>query len=823
MSVSDHPAQEREQWIDTVCTGLVGQAAEPTVLDPAGIVPELGEPDMIRALLVARVAALISAGRSTADVVRLLADSGVLTGPGAEPERLSGLVGTVRWRLASSGIGDSARLLGCGLRAWSPEGTYRLLLELWSARRLRSVSRSRVKRDLMQLWDVRDPAWLETCLSRSPRPLNGYVNIWTTLETEQDDLVRTCATIALRGDAESNQALDRWMDLFPGDATKAQHLLTMGTDREYVVQALRFLRRRKATPDPNLRKILEIFKEHREGVARAVEGLSTLERHLLRDRTDEERFQDGCLAELLWWSYAPMTRSWSVGSDVAHGMWGPLPWWRIRVRGDAQVQAAAATLTEGTRLLGLSRDPSSPNRLELICRRPRSGSPGLRAHFKYDLTSPANACELLLIGRRGDICIDLVEASETEDDTHLGTLRVTASDELAQMLTEIASKALAELSSPSDVDADGQAFSALGELLRQEATGAARRGPWSADREVLVTMPAGAAGEVMLETADPPTPLARPRQSGASSKSESGFGFVYVQRNPAMPDMLKIGFSRRLSEDRADELFRTSVPFPFQVSYRALTMHAREVEQAVHRLLDAQRVAPDREFFRVSQAMAEVAIRFCQERVTGIGSWEPMPVVHRLRGGDRVVLPLKAGQRFVVTAHPSPMATSAKVRDIWQAHSDGDLLELHITHDPGMIRGLSDGDEGAEEDPLPHLNRDCSAPNGHLIGRERLVAGDRLSWFSGHAHVVFEIHDFCQVVYRTWSPRFDPETGRPLSLNDAAPPVGHAAAAGVQEVLALDAPRIWAPRNFDPAHGWVQAATRESEPADWLPQLRRPN
>ena len=156
-------------------------------------------------------------------------------------------------------------------------------------------------------------------------------------------------------------------------------------------------------------------------------------------------------------------------------------------------------------------------------------------------------------------------------------------------------------------------------------------------------------------------------------------------------------------------------------------MRAHEVEQAVHRLLDAQRVNPGREFFRVGDAMAREAIRFCQDWVTGIGSWKPIPAVHRLRAGARVVLPLKAGQMFVVTAHSSPMAPSAKAVDMWQAHADGDLLELHVTGDPGMIRGLSDGDEEADEDPAPHLNRDGTAPNGHLLGRERLVPGNRLT------------------------------------------------------------------------------------------------
>jgi hypothetical protein len=128
-----------------------------------------------------------------------------------------------------------------------------------------------------------------------------------------------------------------------------------------------------------------------------------------------------------------------------------------------------------------------------------------------------------------------------------------------------------------------------------------------------------------------------------------------------------------------------------------------------------------------------------------------MPVVHRLRAGDRVALPLKAGQTLVVTAYPSLMAPSAEAIDMWQALADGDLLELHVTDDPGPRPERRR--RRAEEDPLPHLNRDGSAPNGHLIGRERLVAG----------------------------------TGSAAQLRRR--PVGRAAAARFREVLALDIPR----------------------------------
>lgn len=52
-------------------------------------------------------------------------------------------------------------------------------------------------------------------------------------------------------------------------------------------------------------------------------------------------------------------------------------------------------------------DREPPHLLTLVCRRPRTDMPGLRASFVFDLTDPAHAGELLLVGRRGSVCIDL--------------------------------------------------------------------------------------------------------------------------------------------------------------------------------------------------------------------------------------------------------------------------------------------------------------------------------------------------------------------------------------------------------------------------------
>ncbi|MFG1642656.1 GIY-YIG nuclease family protein [Amycolatopsis sp. NPDC049252] len=521
-------------------------------------------------------------------------------------------------------------------------------------------------------------------------------------------------------------------------------------------------------------------------------------------------------------------------------MWGPLPWAAITVRDDGQEHAAVGALEEGTLPLGFERDQTQPDRLDLVCRKPRTQSPGLRAHLTFDLTNPVHASELLLIARRGKICVDVLREPDYEQDenahpVHLGTLRVTAGRELTEFLTDVASKAL-KARPPGSWEPDDASIGIVGSGAGSWPVSGYQFDSWLSARELVIAEPASTPGGITFDTADPPTTVAaftrvqRPVRHVPAmeqpARTRHKNGFVYIQRNPAFPHMLKIGQTQQLSEDRADDLSRTSVPFPFEVLFRTATPRAQEVEQAVHRLLAAHRVSANREFFYVDQKTAEEAIRYCQELVTGIGCWEPFPVLHRLRSGDRVTLPLKADQIFATTAYTDGlMSSSATVVDIWQAHGDGDIIELLVTDDPGRVSGMSDGDPGGCEDPVPFFDRDNTAPNGILIGRERLMAGDRLSWLSDQggtgalANVVFEIHDFCQVTSRTWNPMLDSD-GFPLLLNQVTRSSSPAMIAAVREVLALGPPRSWAPRNPDPDSDWARPATHRAEPSHWLTQLQ---
>ena len=81
-------------------------------------------------------------------------------------------------------------------------------------------------------------------------------------------------------------------------------------------------------------------------------------------------------------------------------------------------------------------------------------------------------------------------------------------------------------------------------------------------------------------------------------------GWVYVLTNKSFQGLVKIGFSTKDPELRAEELTGTGHPHPFFVAYEALIENPRDVEQAVHAELKSDREA--KEFFQVT---VELAVR----------------------------------------------------------------------------------------------------------------------------------------------------------------------------------------------------------------------
>ena len=76
---------------------------------------------------------------------------------------------------------------------------------------------------------------------------------------------------------------------------------------------------------------------------------------------------------------------------------------------------------------------------------------------------------------------------------------------------------------------------------------------------------------------------------------------VYALTNPAMPGLVKIGYtSKNDVQSRMDDLFNTSVPLPFSC-IKAVTIQddPKVIEKALHAAFVEQRVNLKREFFKI--------------------------------------------------------------------------------------------------------------------------------------------------------------------------------------------------------------------------------
>jgi hypothetical protein len=90
-------------------------------------------------------------------------------------------------------------------------------------------------------------------------------------------------------------------------------------------------------------------------------------------------------------------------------------------------------------------------------------------------------------------------------------------------------------------------------------------------------------------------------------------GQVYALTNPAMPGLIKIGFTDGDVYARARELSRsTGVPEPFEVLRAVTCTNPRLVEAKLHELFSEYRVV-GREFFRISQTQVINAFRLIVE------------------------------------------------------------------------------------------------------------------------------------------------------------------------------------------------------------------
>lgn len=84
-------------------------------------------------------------------------------------------------------------------------------------------------------------------------------------------------------------------------------------------------------------------------------------------------------------------------------------------------------------------------------------------------------------------------------------------------------------------------------------------------------------------------------------------GWVYVISNPAMPGIIKVGYSTKDPAMRAQELNHTGSPHPYSVQYETLVWEPYSLEQRVHKVLYSK--LEGKEWFRCTVHEAIAAIQ----------------------------------------------------------------------------------------------------------------------------------------------------------------------------------------------------------------------
>ena len=91
--------------------------------------------------------------------------------------------------------------------------------------------------------------------------------------------------------------------------------------------------------------------------------------------------------------------------------------------------------------------------------------------------------------------------------------------------------------------------------------------------------------------------------------------WVYILSNPAVPSMLKIGYTKHLPEVRAQQISNaTGVALPYKVEWAFHCYNGENLEGEVHRYLESYRVSTNREFFQIPLDEAKNAVETLGQR-----------------------------------------------------------------------------------------------------------------------------------------------------------------------------------------------------------------
>lgn len=95
------------------------------------------------------------------------------------------------------------------------------------------------------------------------------------------------------------------------------------------------------------------------------------------------------------------------------------------------------------------------------------------------------------------------------------------------------------------------------------------------------------------------------------NNKKTDIGYIYALSNPAMPGLLKIGFTQHSdTKRRVLELSKnTAVPLHFVLEFEQLIENPVQYERLIHARLSQYRLSPDKEFFKIDLDTVEKIIR----------------------------------------------------------------------------------------------------------------------------------------------------------------------------------------------------------------------
>jgi hypothetical protein len=105
------------------------------------------------------------------------------------------------------------------------------------------------------------------------------------------------------------------------------------------------------------------------------------------------------------------------------------------------------------------------------------------------------------------------------------------------------------------------------------------------------------------------------RKNLYENREGDGDSWIYILTNKTMPNLVKIGYTDKTPDKRAEQISRgTGVPVKFNVEFAFKCFNAHALEFEIHKYLAPYRVNNDREFFQLPIEEAKEAIQKLGQR-----------------------------------------------------------------------------------------------------------------------------------------------------------------------------------------------------------------